>query len=100
LFGRRKLTERYKQVIRWLKEPDDPMRPQDYRVKRVAEINDMIKTGKSVFIKYLDNKNELTFRRVVPERLFRRGKHIYVDAYCLREKEYRVFRIDRIKHLE
>ncbi|MBU1207246.1 MAG: WYL domain-containing protein [Proteobacteria bacterium] len=100
LFGRRKLTERDKQVIRWLKEPDDPMRPQDYRVKRVAEIEAIIKSGKSIYIKYAGGDKEMTFRRVIPKRLFRRGKNIYMDAFCLKEKDMRVFRIDRIKHLE
>jgi predicted DNA-binding transcriptional regulator YafY len=99
LLGRRKLTEQDKSVLKWQKEPDDPMRPQDYKVKRVAEINDLIKIGKSVYLKYAGTDG-LTFRRVVPERLFRRGKNIYMDAFCLKEKDMRVFRLDRIKHLE
>jgi hypothetical protein len=52
------------------------MRPQDHRVERVEEINNMIKIGKTVFVKYVDSEKELTSLRVVPERLFRRGMHI------------------------
>ncbi|MDO9209713.1 MAG: WYL domain-containing protein [Deltaproteobacteria bacterium] len=99
IFGRRKLIEKDKHVLKWLEKPDDPMRPQDYKVKRIAEINDLIKIGKSVYLKYAGTDG-LTFRRVVPERLFRRGKNIYMDAFCLKEKDMRVFRLDRIKHLE
>jgi len=100
IFGRRELTERDKHVLKWLEKPDDPMRPQDYKVKRVAEIEAIIKSGKSTYVKYAGGDKEMAFRRVIPKRLFRRGKNIYMDAYCLREKDIRVFRIDRIKHLE
>jgi hypothetical protein len=76
LSGSRNLTERDKQIRKWLRKPNNPMRPQDHRVERVEEINNMIKIGKTVFVQYVDSEKELTSLRVVPERLFRRGMHI------------------------
>jgi predicted DNA-binding transcriptional regulator YafY len=93
-------SERDKQVLRWLAETDDPMRPQDYEVKYADQLMAAIETAKPVYIEYAEKENKITSRTVVPEKLFRRGDHIYVEAYCLKRKEYRRFRLDRIKYLQ
>ena len=87
-----------RQVLRWLDQPNDPFRPNDYQVRYFNELSSAIKAKKLVFLKY-SGKNGLTSRKVVPDRLFRRGNHIYLEAFCLKRKEYRRFRLDRIKHL-
>lgn len=91
-------SERDKQVLRWLAKHDDPLRPVDYQIKEVAQINAAIKVGRAVYLKYAGSDG-FSSRRVIPERLFRRGNHIYVEGYCLKRKEYRRFRIDRIRYL-
>lgn len=88
-----------RQVLRWLDKPDDPFRPNDNRVKYFNELSSAVKAKKPVFLQY-SGKAGLSSRKVVPDRLFRRGKHIYLEAFCLKQKEYRRFRLDRIKHLE
>jgi len=93
-------SEKDKQVLRWLAEPDDPMRPQDYEVKYADQLIAAIETAKSVYIEYAEKENKITSRTVVPERLFRRGDHIYVEAFCLKRNQYRRFRLDRIKYLQ
>ena len=87
-----------KEVLKWLAKPDDPLRPKDHRKRYFTELNSAIETNKSIFMKYL-GRNKLTSRKVQPKRLFRRGEHIYLEALCLRKKEYRRFRLDRIKYL-
>jgi len=87
-----------RQVLRWLDKPDDPLRPNDDRVKHFNELSSAIKAKNSVFLQYSGRKG-LTSRKVVPDRLFRRGNHIYLEAFCLKRKEYRRFRLDRIRYL-
>jgi len=99
LIGNRKYSERDKHVLKWLAKPDDPMSPQDYQNKRVVKIDTAIKKGQPVNLQYAGTDG-FTSRVVRPERLFRRGKNIYMEAYCFKRKEYRCFRVDRIKYLQ
>ena len=98
LFRKRKYSERDKQILNWLAKPDDPLRSQDFKRRRVAQLSSAIETGTSVYLKYAERKG-ITSRRVIPKRLFRRGTHIYVEAFCLKRREYRRFRMDRIEYL-
>jgi len=98
LIRRSKYSERDKQVRKWLAKPDDPLRPQDYRVKHAAKILGAIKARDSLYLKYVTEEGQ-SARSIRPERLFRRGNHIYVEAFCFRAGDYRRFRLDRIEHL-
>ena len=98
IFRKRGYSYQDKQILKWLAKPDDPLRPKDYQIKHVAQLSDAIKDRKSVYLKYV-GRDGLTSRRVIPERLFRRGNQIYVEALCLKRKQYRRFRVDKIKYL-
>jgi len=88
-----------KQLLEWLNKPEDTLRPQDYEKKYFIELSHAIKAKKSVYIKYAGTKG-ITDREVLPERLFRKGEYIYLEAFCLLRNEYRTFRLDRIQYLQ
>ena len=88
-----------KQVLKWLNKPDDPLRPQDYGNTYFAELSHAIEVKKIVYLEYAETK-DISHRQVLPERLFRRGEHIYLEAFCLMRNQYRRFRLDRIKYLQ
>lgn len=88
-----------KQVLKWLNKPDDPLRPQDYENTYFAELSHAIEAKKIVYLEYAGT-NDISHRRVLPERLFRRGEHIYLEAFCLMRNQYRRFRLDQIKYLQ
>jgi len=88
-----------KEVLKWLNKPDDPLRPQDSENRYFAELSHAIEAKKIVYLEYAGRKG-ISHRRVVPERLFRRGENIYLEAFCLMRNQYRRFRLDRIKHLQ
>ena len=87
-----------KKVLKWLDKPDDPLRPEDYRVKYFNRLNTAIEAKKPILLKY-SGSSGLTSRKVIPARLFRRGEYIYLEAFCLKKREYRRSRLDRIKYL-
>ncbi len=87
-----------KQVLKWLDKPDDPLRPQDYENTYFSELSHAIEAKKIVYLEYAGRKG-ISHRQVLPERLFRRGEHIYLEAFCLMRDQYRRFRLDRIKYL-
>lgn len=87
-----------KQVLKWLDKPDDPLRPQDYENTYFRELSHAIEAKKIVYLEYAGRKG-ISRRQVLPERLFRRGEHIYLEAFCLMRDQYRRFRLDRIKYL-
>ena len=93
------MSEVDKQVLKWLKKPDDPLRAKDTRVKYFAELKAAIEANEVVHLRYRGRKG-VTYRKVFPERLFRRGEHLYLEAFCIREKEYRRFRLDRIQFID
>ena len=98
VFGKREYSERDRQILKWRSKPDDPMRPQDYTRRHVRQLSAAIEAEKSVYLRYA-KRNESTSRRVIPKRLFRRGDDIYLEAFCLNRRQYRAFRVDRIKYL-
>lgn len=87
-----------KQVLKWLSKPDDLLRPQDYENAYFAELSHAIEAKKTVYLEYAGRKG-ISHRQVLPERLFRREEHIYLEAFCLMRNQYRRFRLDRIKYL-
>ncbi len=88
-----------KQLLKWLNKPDDPLRPQDYENRYFAELSHAIEAKKIVDLEYAGRKG-ISRRQVLPERLFRKGEHIYLEAFCLMRNQYRRFRLDRIKYLQ
>jgi len=46
---------------------------------------------------YTAGRNELTHRVVEPLRVERRGKALYLIAFCHRAQAERIFRLDRIR---
>ena len=87
-----------KQVLEWLDKPDDPLRPQHYENTYFSELSHAIEAKKIVYLEYAGRKG-ISHRQVLPERLFRRGEYIYLEAFCLMRDQYRRFRLDRIKYL-
>ena len=88
-----------KEVLKWLNKPDDPLRPQGSENRYFAELSGAIEAKKIVYLEYAGRKG-ISQREVVPERLFRRGGNIYLEAFCLMRNQYRRFRLDRIKYLQ
>lgn len=88
-----------KEVLKWLNKPDGPLRPQDSENKYFAELSHAIEAKKIVYLEYAGRKG-ISHRKVVLERLFRRGGNIYLEAFCLMRNQYRRFRLDRIKYLQ
>lgn len=88
-----------KEVLKWLNKPDDPLRPHDSENRYFAELSRAIEAKKIVYLEYAGRKG-ISHREVVPERLFRRGGNIYLEAFCLMRNQYRRFRLDRIKYLQ
>lgn len=86
ILRKRRLSEEDKQVLKWLKKPDDPLRAKDTRVKYFAESKAAIEANEVVHLRYRGRK-DVTCRKFIPERLFRRGEHLYLEAFCLRERE-------------
>jgi predicted DNA-binding transcriptional regulator YafY len=98
LLRRKEWSDEDKQVLEWLEKPDDPLRPKDLQLKYFSGLNAAIEARRSVFLKYAGRKG-LTSRTVLPERLFRRGEYIYLEAFCLKRRQHRRFRLDRIEYL-
>ena len=92
-------SDKYRKIVAWRKNPEDPLRPKDYRIKYVTELRTAIEAEKAVHLKYSGSKG-LTYRKVLPERLFRKGEYIYLEALCLKKMDYRKFRLNRIKYLK
>jgi len=99
LLHRMRLPNEDKRLLEWRKRPNDSFRPRDHRVRYFAELSSAIKASGAVHLRYAKGK-ESTYRKVFPKRLFRRGEQLYLEAFCLRERGYRVFRLDRIKYLQ
>ena len=98
IIRKKRISYKDRKILKWLDKSDDPLRQQDYQMKYFNELSTAIENKKSVSLKY-SGKGELTYREVLPERLFRRGEHVYLEAFCLKKSEYRRFRLDRIKYL-
>jgi len=60
-----------------------------------------ISSGKKVKMKYKDRQNENVTERVVsPLQLVRYRDNWYLDAYCHRNDDLRIFSVDRIQEME
>ena len=92
-------SDKHRKIVEWRKKPEDPLRPEDYRIKHVTELRTAIETEKPVRVKYSGSKG-LTYRKVLPERLFRKGEYIYLEAICLKRMDHRRFRLNRITYLK
>jgi len=92
-------AKKHKEIIEWRKRPEHPLRPEDYRMRHVAELRTAIEGEKAAYIQYAGSKG-LTHRKVLPEKLFRKGDYIYLKAFCLKSKDYRRFLLKRIKYLK
>ena len=89
-----KETER--RMKTWNKASPVPLEPEDYEDSTVANLDVLIKRGQPVTIGYDSTDDEMKPRKVIPQKLFRMGKHIYIDALCLEERGERIFRVDKI----
>jgi predicted DNA-binding transcriptional regulator YafY len=92
------ISDKDRKILKWLDNPNETLRQQDYQIKYFNELSTAIEGKKSVFLRY-SGRDELTYREVLPERLFRRGEHVYLEAFCLKRSEYRRFRLDRVQSL-
>ena len=98
ILSKKGISDKDKKILKWLDKSDDQLRKQDYQIKYFNKLSTAIEDKRSVFLKY-SGGDELAYREVLPERLFRRGEHVYLEAFCLKKMEYRIFRLDRIKYL-
>ena len=92
-------ADKHRKIIEWRKRPEDPLRPEDYRIRNVSELRTAIEGEKAAYIKYAGSKG-LTHRKVLPEKLFRKGDYIYLKALCLKKMDHRRFLLNRIKYLK
>ena len=99
LLRRKRWANKHKEIVEWRKKAEDPVRPEDYRIKHVSELRAAIEGEKAIYIKYAGS-NGLTHRKVFPEKLFRKGDYIYPKALCLKRMDYRRFFLNRIKYLK
>jgi proteasome accessory factor C len=76
------------------------VRLSDAAAPTLAVIRDALRTGVSIEIDYYSSgRDELTHRRVDPQRLFARDGYWYLSGYCYRADGDRVFRVDRIDEI-
>lgn len=68
---------------------------------RLLALRDALHTHRRARLDYLvASRDELTVRDVDPMRLFAQDGHWYLEAYCHRARDVRLFRLDRIESLE
>ena len=66
--------------------------------KHLLEVQNSIKDKTVIQIEYLTgSRNELSTRKIEPEKIFALGGYWYVDAYCKKSSAKKTFRVDRIK---
>ena len=92
-------SDKNSKIIEWRKRPEDPLRPEDYRIRHIAELRTAIEGKKVAYIQYAGSKG-LTHRKILPKKLFRKEDYIYLKAFCLKSKDYRRFLLNRIKYLK
>ena len=66
----------------------------------LSDIHRAIVSSKVIEFLYTNNKGERLIRRVEPMTLFFRGYGWYLFAYCMAKKDYRIFRLTRLKDLK
>jgi DNA polymerase III subunit epsilon len=61
-----------------------------------TELNELIQSGKRLFITYIDKEGERTERWVTPMQVLGLSDYIYLRGYCHLRNDERTFRLDRI----
>lgn len=68
---------------------------------RLLELQDALAARRRVRLEYhVPSRDELTRRDVDPMRLFAQDGHWYLEAYCHRAADVRLFRLDRIENAQ
>jgi len=67
--------------------------------KNLENIHKAIVNSKIIKFSYINNKGEKISRETEPMTLFFKGYGWYLFGYCLIKKDYRIFRLTRIKNL-
>ena len=69
--------------------------------KWLSEIQSAVKHSTVLEIEYLStSRNEVTVRKIEPEKIFASSGKWYLHAYCQKASENRTFRLDRIKKIK
>ncbi|WP_051197226.1 helix-turn-helix transcriptional regulator [Jonesia quinghaiensis] len=63
-------------------------------------LQEAIVERRQVVLEYVDVADRVTVRTVEPAALFNDGESFYLDAWCLTSGSGRVFRVDRMAHVE
>ena len=66
----------------------------------LSEVHKAIVSSRIIEFSYINNKGEKLTRKAEPMTLFFRGYGWYLFAYCLLKKDFRVFRLTRLKNLK
>jgi hypothetical protein len=67
--------------------------------KKVRQIENAIKTGKCLDIKYKSERKEITTRTIIPKEIFIENSRIYLKSFCYLRSAKRTFRVSRIQSL-
>lgn len=70
--------------------------PGDASIALPKILQDAIKEGRSIAIRYTKENGQSSIRTIRPESSFVSGRHTYIRAYCESRKDTRTFRLDRI----
>lgn len=65
-----------------------------------TELSEAIHSGRRLFIKYIDNKGEMSERWITPKEVIGLSDYLYLQAYCHTREAERTFRLDRIVNVE
>lgn len=68
--------------------------------QKVAQIQEALKLGVEIKIKYFSGTSQLTERNVTPKEIRQERDNTYLVGYCHLRKEERTFRVSSILHLE
>jgi len=69
--------------------------------KYLREMQNSINDGTVIKIEYLvGSRNEISSRKIEPDKIFADGGKWYVQAYCKRSLASRTFRLDRIRNVK
>ena len=58
-----------------------------------------ITLGKECVIRYVDSEGNTTERRILPKKIYKKGKHTVIFAYCYLRNEDRYFKANRIEQV-
>ncbi|MDP9116711.1 MAG: YafY family transcriptional regulator [Actinomycetota bacterium] len=73
----------------------------DGETRLVPVLRHALEAGKALLLRYYTaTRDETTERIVDPLRVFEVDRHVYLEAWCRRAEGLRMFRVDRIEHVE